>query len=250
MPHYSKWKLLPAKPKLATCSLNQWSMDFEGNKKNIIESIQIAKNLRCAYRLGPELEVTGYSCEDHFLETDTMKHSWEVLAEILMSDLTNGIMCDIGMPVLFRGVNYNCRVICLNRKVVLIRPKILLADDGNYRENRWFTAWPRRRVEDFLLPDIVQQINGQMHTKIGDALLHLRDTEIGIETCEELWNPMSSHIFQGLDGAEIIMNSSGSHHELRKLKARLGLITEATIKACTAYLVFQSNWRRWQQTLL
>lgn len=40
------------------------------------------------------------------------------------------------MPVLHMGVRYNCRVFCLDRRVVLIRPKLFMADDGNYREGR------------------------------------------------------------------------------------------------------------------
>lgn len=35
-----------------------------------------------AYRslqVGPELEVCGYGCEDHFLELDTVEHCWEAL---------------------------------------------------------------------------------------------------------------------------------------------------------------------------
>ena len=35
------------------------------------------------YRLGPELELSGYGCEDAFLEGDTLRHSWEALAELL-----------------------------------------------------------------------------------------------------------------------------------------------------------------------
>jgi hypothetical protein len=34
----------------------------------------------------------------------------------------------------------------------------------------------------------------------------------------------------GLDGVEIFTNSSGSHHELRKLNRRVDLIKEATQK--------------------
>jgi hypothetical protein len=34
----------------------------------------------------------------------------------------------------------------------------------------------------------------------------------------------------GLDGVEIFTNSSGSHHELRKLYRRVELIKEATLK--------------------
>lgn len=36
----------------------------------------------------------------------------------------------------------------------------------------------------------------------------------------------------GLDGVEIFTNSSGSHHELRKLHTRVDLIKEATQKVC------------------
>ena len=90
-------------------------MSFTHNKKNIIKSIREAKELGAAYRLGPELEVSGYGCEDHFFELDTVRHSWDTLAEILKDeDLTKDILVDIGMPVHFKNTLYNCRVICLN----------------------------------------------------------------------------------------------------------------------------------------
>lgn len=59
--------------------------------------------------MGPELEIPGYGCEDHFLEQDTIEHSWECLAELLRGGHTDGIVCDVGMPVMHRGVRYNCR---------------------------------------------------------------------------------------------------------------------------------------------
>ncbi|GAB1193041.1 hypothetical protein APSETT444_002243 [Aspergillus pseudonomiae] len=44
---------------LATCSLNQWALDFEGNCERIIESIRQAKKAGATLRVGPELEITG-----------------------------------------------------------------------------------------------------------------------------------------------------------------------------------------------
>lgn len=102
-----------------------------------------ARSSGCVYRLGPELEVPGYGCEDHFLEADTVSHSWEVLLHIVQSGHTDGIVVDLGMPVLHKGVRYNCRVTLLDKKVLLIRPKLHLADDGNYREGRYFSTWKR-----------------------------------------------------------------------------------------------------------
>ena len=58
-------------------------MDFDGNLRRILESVKIAKDKGAAYRLGPELEITGYGCNDHFFESDTYLHSWEVLGKLL-----------------------------------------------------------------------------------------------------------------------------------------------------------------------
>ena len=44
---------------------------------------------------------------------------------------------DVGMPVMHKNVTYNCRVAFLNKKILLIRPKQAMCDDGNYRESRW-----------------------------------------------------------------------------------------------------------------
>jgi NAD+ synthase (glutamine-hydrolysing) len=54
---------------LATCSLNQWALDFSGNLKRSKESFRMAKEQGAIYRLGPELELCGYGCNDHFLES-------------------------------------------------------------------------------------------------------------------------------------------------------------------------------------
>jgi NAD+ synthase (glutamine-hydrolysing) len=48
--------------------------------------------------------------------------------------------------------------------------------------------------------------------------------------------PDSPHINLGLNGVEIVTNSSGSHHSLRKLDTRIKLIQEATRKSGGIYL--------------
>ncbi|KAK7065400.1 Glutamine-dependent NAD(+) synthetase [Halocaridina rubra] len=215
---------------LATCCLNQWAMDFRGNMDRILDSIQQAKSNGAAYRSGPELEVSGYSCGDHYYESDTLLHSWEVVAELLQHPFCTDIIIDVGLPVMHKNVTYNCRVAFLNRKILLIRPKLMLCDDGNYRESRWFAPWQKvRQVEDHYLPRMISKITGQVTVPFGDAVIATRDTCIGYEICEELWNPESSHIPMSLDGVEIIVNGSGSYTEIRK-----GFVTQDLIKSATA----------------
>ncbi|KZT25242.1 glutamine-dependent NAD(+) synthetase with GAT domain-containing protein [Neolentinus lepideus HHB14362 ss-1] len=222
---------------IATCSLNQWALDFQGNYERIMTSIAIAKERGASLRVGPELEIPGYGCYDHFLEGDTVLHSWEVLAKILESEEATGIVCDIGMPIVHKNVIYNCRVIIHDHNILLIRPKMWLANDGNYRELRYFTPWAKHRQwEDHYLPRMIQKITDQVKVPFGDAVVSTQDTCIGVELCEELFTPASPHILMGLDGVEIFTNSSGSHHELRKLYTRVELIKEATLKLGGIYL--------------
>lgn len=53
------------------------------------------------------------------------------------------MLIDVGMPIQHRNVAYNCRVVFLNKKIVLIRPKLINCDDGCYRETRWFSPWTK-----------------------------------------------------------------------------------------------------------
>ncbi|CDK25271.1 unnamed protein product [Kuraishia capsulata CBS 1993] len=228
MPHYIT---------LATCSLNQWALDFEGNRDRILESIRMAKAKGARLRVGPELEVCGYGCLDHFLENDVYLHSWEMYSSILANKDTYDIVLDIGMPVIHKDRRYNCRVISYNGKILFIRPKIVLANDGNYREMRFFIPWLKTQyVEKYVLPRMIQKITGQVTVDFGDAVCSTLDTVIGAETCEELFTPQAPHVNMSLDGIEIFTNSSGSHHELRKLDVRMKMITEATRKCGGVYL--------------
>nr|XP_054097179.1 glutamine-dependent NAD(+) synthetase isoform X8 [Callithrix jacchus] len=241
---------------VATCALNQWALDFEGNLQRILKSIEIAKNRGARYRLGPELEICGYGCWDHYYESDTLLHSFQVLAALLESPVTQDIICDVGMPVVHRNVRYNCRVIFLSsgtcvsgapcawprspacRKILLIRPKMALANEANYHELRWFTPWSRsRHTEEYFLPRMIRDLTKQETVPFGDAVLATWDTCIGSEICEELWTPHSPHIDMGLDGVEIVTNASSSHHVLRKANTRVDLVTMATTKNGGIYLL-------------
>lgn len=91
--------------------------------------------------------LAGYGVLDGFLEGDTFLHSWEMLARIIDHPDCQDIVVDVGMPVRHRNVRYNCRwvlpglelpwlpinpilssVIFYNRKIVMIRPKMWLAN--------------------------------------------------------------------------------------------------------------------------
>jgi NAD+ synthase (glutamine-hydrolysing) len=221
---------------IATCSLNQWALDFTGNLKRTKDSFRISKEKGATYRLGPELELCGYGCNDHLLEMDTMNHCFETLLDLMQSNECENIIGDVGMPVIHNGIRYNCRVIFYNQKILLIRPKMFLANDGNYREMRWFTPWTKNTVEQYKLPSFVRLAIYQESVSFGNCVLTTDHISFGTELCEELFTPSSPHINLSLSGIEVFTNGSASHHEFQKLQRRIELIREATLKCGGIYL--------------
>lgn len=204
-------------------------MDFDNNLLNIKLSIRSAKEVGAAIRIGPELEITGYGCEDHFLEQDTITHAWECLMDLLLGDWTENILCSIGMPIIHESVRYNCQVLCYNRRILMIRPKICLANDGNYRELRWFSAWTYKDgIVDFQLPSAISEAIFQTTAPFGFGYIQFLDTSIAAETCEELFTGGAPHVGLAYNGVEVFMNASGSHHQLRKLNVRIDAVKSAT----------------------
>lgn len=83
---------------------------------------------------------------------------------------------------------------------------------------------------------MISEITGQQTVPFGDAVIATKDTCIGFEICEELWNVNSTHIDLSLSGVEIIVNASGSYMQLRKAFITTDLIKNASFKAGGAYL--------------
>ncbi|KAI3720785.1 hypothetical protein L2E82_31779 [Cichorium intybus] len=191
--------------KVATCNLNQWTMEFDCNLKSIKESIIRAKEAGAVIRLGLELEIT-------------VSHAWECLKDLLLGDWTDGILCSFGMPVIKGSQRYNYQVLCMNRKIIMIREKMWLANDGNYRELRWFTAWKQKdKLEEFQLPSDISNALSQRTVPFGYGFMQFLDTAVAAEIFEELFAPIPPHSELALNGVEVFMNASGSHHQLRKL---------------------------------
>lgn len=80
---------------VCSCNLNQWSLDFVGNKDRILKAVSDARKQGAKLLITPELSISGYDCMDEFLQLDTTRHSWEVLEDLLTQCMD--IICDVGM---------------------------------------------------------------------------------------------------------------------------------------------------------
>lgn len=220
------------KVRVSACTVNQWAMDFDGNYIRIKKAIENAIESESKVILLPELVTTGYSCQDHFNEREIYTISMNIIKKIVLDKfLSKNRLLVLGAPVIHGGVKYNTMIFIANNEIILIRPKINLADDGNYREARWFTTWSKNQIEIFDLPDFPQK-----SVPIGIAIINCNGVNIAAEVCEELWVPDSMNIPLYLSNTDIILNSSGSHFEMNKINKRKDLINAATRRSGGAYV--------------
>uniref|UniRef100_A0A915D1H6 Glutamine-dependent NAD(+) synthetase n=1 Tax=Ditylenchus dipsaci TaxID=166011 RepID=A0A915D1H6_9BILA len=223
---------------VAVCTVNNWALDFTGNSNRILKTCREAYAKGARIRLGPELEIPSYGCEDHFFEIGTEIHSWKVLRSITEeSKKLQDMLIITGMPIRYRGVLYNCMVAVANNRIVFIYPKSVLCNDDIYRESRWFVPWQRKNqvVEFFIPPQFGFE---QTSTTFGSGIIESTDcVKIGFEMCEELWTAKSPSAELALQGVDILCNSSGSHHTLGKSCLRINqLVLGTTSKLGGVYL--------------
>lgn len=82
-------KSLTEVARVAVLQANLLSMNFADNYQILLKALQLAEKEKANILACPELCICGYNCEDHFLEKDTIVHSWEMLGNILLNAPNN-----------------------------------------------------------------------------------------------------------------------------------------------------------------
>jgi NAD+ synthetase len=229
---------------IGVATVNQFVLDFENNRHNIFQTIVEADAAKVKVLGFPELAICGYSCQDHFYERELFVMSYYMLKNLVSAtaQYTRNMIVAIGCPIMHRDVRYNCTVFFGNGKIFLIRPKINLADDGNYREARWFTPWLKEGLEDFYFDDNSDMHDDQENGAIpfGVGVLNCNGILIGAEICEELWvsDNIGAKLF--LSGVDILINGSGSHYEKGKQEEKREVLIKATTRKSGGVYIYSN----------
>lgn len=197
--------------KVAACALNQTPLDWQGNLSRILSATDEARKQGAELILFPELCLSGYGCEDYFF----MPWLYEKVREILISAIlpaSEGLMLAVGIPWHYSGKNYNTLAICHNGKLHGLYAKQILASQGVFYENRWFTPWPGNTSVG---------LAGFPGAILGDFLLPFKGLNLGFEICEDGWHPDDRPAVTGAARkADLILNASASNFSRGKLSER------------------------------
>ncbi|MCH1510321.1 MAG: NAD(+) synthase [Akkermansiaceae bacterium] len=198
--------------------LNQIPMDWSGNRRRILETIQQARNAEVSILCLPELAITGYGCEDQFLSREVAERAWDSLLQIVPE--TEGLVVAVGLPVWVKNAVYNAVALIADGQIAGLVAKKNLAGDGLHYEPRWFHAWP----EGVIVED---EFGGQF-LPIGDPIFKIGGIRIGLEVCEDAWvADRPGRLFAG-SGVDVILNPSASHFAFGKQEVREQFVIEGS----------------------
>lgn len=200
--------------RVALAQINTTVGDLEGNRAAAALAIEQAKGLG-AHLVGlPELTITGYPPEDLVLWPSFVERNERQLHEL--ADSTRGIVAIVGfVHAGADGRLYNAAAIISDGQVVDIYHKIDLPNYGVFDEQRYFTPG------------------------FGCPVLTIAGTRVGINICEDIWNPLGpSEVQSTLGHTEVLLNLNGSPYELGKLDTRVELVSNLARrnKAFTVYV--------------
>lgn len=208
--------------------LNQIPLDWAGNRRRILEAITQAREAEVSVLCLPELAISGYGCEDHFLSHEVSQRSWDSLLEIAPE--TEGLVVAVGLPVWVKNAIYNAVALLVDGQIAGLVAKQNLAGDGLHYEPRWFRAWPEGVVvgEDF-------KEHGEF-IPIGDPIFNIDGIRIALEVCEDAWVADRPGRHFAESGVDIILNPSASHFAFGKQEVREHFVIEGSRAFGVAYV--------------
>ncbi|MDA7517506.1 NAD(+) synthase [Akkermansiaceae bacterium] len=208
--------------------LNQIPLDWAGNRRRILECITQAREADVSVLCLPELAITGYGCEDHFLSHEVAERAWDSLEKIAPE--TGGMIVAVGLPVWVKNAVFNSVAVLVDGQIAGLVAKQNLAGDGLHYEPRWFQPWPEGVVVEESFKGYGEDV------PIGDIIFNLDGIRIALEVCEDAWvADRPGRHFSG-SGVDIILNPSASHFAFGKQEVREQFVIEGSRAFGVAYV--------------
>lgn len=217
--------------KVAAITSNVHLNDIDSNVNDIVSKAKEANEMGAKIITFQELALTGYSLQDMFAQSNTLKKAKEGLIEITNKTKDLDLLMVVSLPYSFKGKIYDAAAVISKGKILGIATKKYLPNYNEFYDARYFT--PSFDENE------VTEIDGNL-IPIGPKLLfHCREIEnltIGIEICEDLWTPDTPSTHHAMNGATLILNPSASNEMVGKENYRKSLISSTSARLICAYV--------------
>ena len=210
------------KIKVADCSYNA-----EEIKKQLAQ----AREEKAKVVVFPELCITGYTCEDLFMQETLLAGAREALMALLDFSRDMDMIFFVGLPMEHHGKLYNVMAACSGGKVIGLVPKRNIPNYSVYYERRHFAAGP-------LVPEWVSFLGEKVPfgANLLFACAEVPDLVIAAEICEDLWVPLPPSINHTIAGATLVVNGSASDETTGKESYRRELVKSQSARLVCGYM--------------
>lgn len=187
----------------------------------------------------PECGLTGYTCHDLFHLRTLQRAAEDALEQVVSQSerIYRGVAV-VGVPLAFSGQLFNCAVVIYAGRLLGIVPKTYLPNYKEFYDARYFSPAGNARFSEV-------DFHGQTVPFGTDLLFHCRDWNdftLGVEICEDLWQPVPPSSLQALAGATVVANLSASNEVVGKSAYRRQLVASQSGRCIAGYVYACCGW--------
>ncbi len=205
--------------------------DVKFNTRQIESQIALAEGQGVEIIVFPELCITGYTCQDLFLQQMLLESAETAMMMLLDFTRQLDIISIVGLPVVVGDLLLNCAAIIQHGKILGLVPKTYLPNYREFYEKRWFAS-----AQD--LRETTVRFAGHRITVTPDPQIFITSegVQFGVENCEDVWAPAPPSNKLALAGAELIFNLSASDELSGKHTYLKSLLAQQSARTITGYI--------------
>ena len=202
------------------------------NEKKIKEKAEKLAEKGARLIVFPEFALTGYTCQDLFLQDTLLDGATEALKQLAVHTAGITAVVVVGLPLEMQGRLYNVAAVLNQGKILGFVPKSHMPNYGEFYEARQFAPWKGENTT-YRFQDGTEVPFG---TKIFLENREMREFTFAIELCEDLWVPQPPSGEHAMAGAHLIVNLSASDELTGKASYRRDLVKNQSARTLSGYL--------------
>ena len=185
----------------------------------------------------PELCITGYTCQDLFLQHTLLEQTETAVMMLLDFTRKLDVITIVGLPVIVGDLLLNCAAVIQKGDLLALIPKTYLPNYSEFYEKRWFAS------SQDLHPTEIRFAGTRITVTREPQLIRTCDGAIlGIEICEDVWAPAPPSNRLALAGADLIFNLSASDELIGKHAYLKSVLAQQSARTITGYIYSSSGF--------
>ena len=221
--------------KVATGTYNVAVGNVKKNTESMIQLMEQAQKEQVELLLFPELSLTGYTCQDLFLQRRLTDQAMQGLEKVCQNSIGKNMLIVVGVPLRVEGMLFNCAAFCYNGRVEAVVPKTYIPTYHEFYEKRWFSQASN------CLVDQVELFGSQVPFGTNIIVETKSGMKVAAEICEDLWVNLPPSSVHTVYGANIIVNPSASNDLVSKKEYRRNLVSMQSARCLCAYVYASSG---------